>query len=145
MADRGRGGKTTSGNGQAWSSASPRGQWRTGGNGENWLQDHLWCPNDPRGYGIDDDDDAMATCCRYWQSWETCLCDRLPWRHVVDESLWAELHMVGMFRFIIIIIVNPLTARAVGAPQMILQPVFSIFPCSPLPSGTCRTPGLSIP
>ena len=28
--DTGRGGKTTSGNGQAWSSASPRGQWRTG-------------------------------------------------------------------------------------------------------------------
>ena len=48
-ADRGRGGKTTSGNGQAWSSASPRGQWRTGKNGENWLQNHLWCPNDPRG------------------------------------------------------------------------------------------------
>ena len=24
------------GNGQAWSSASPRGQWRTGKNGENW-------------------------------------------------------------------------------------------------------------
>ena len=48
---------------------------------------------------------------------------------------------------IIIIIVYPLTARVVGAPQMILQPVFflSIFPCSPPPSGTCRTPGLSIP
>ena len=45
---RGRGGKT-SGNGQAWCSASPRGQWRTGKNGENWLQNHLWCPNDPRG------------------------------------------------------------------------------------------------
>ena len=29
-ADRGRGGKTTSGNGQAWSSAGPRRQWRTG-------------------------------------------------------------------------------------------------------------------
>ena len=28
-ADRGRGRKTTSGNGQAWSSPSPRGQWRT--------------------------------------------------------------------------------------------------------------------
>ena len=42
-------GKTTSGNGQAWSSASPRGRWRTGKNGENWLQNHLWCPNDPRG------------------------------------------------------------------------------------------------
>ena len=54
---KGRGGKTTSGNGQAWSSASPRGQWRTGKNGENWLQNHLWCPNDPRGWGIDDDDD----------------------------------------------------------------------------------------
>ena len=53
-ADKGRGGKTTSGNGQAWSSASPRGQWRK--NGENWLQNHLWCPNDPRGRGIDDDD-----------------------------------------------------------------------------------------
>ena len=33
--NRGRGGKTTSGNGQAWSSPSPRAQWRTGKNGEN--------------------------------------------------------------------------------------------------------------
>ena len=33
-ADKGRGGKTTSGNGQAWSSASPRGQWRT----EKWRK-----------------------------------------------------------------------------------------------------------
>ena len=46
---------------------------------------------------------------------------------------------------IIIIIIYPLTTKVVGAPQMILQPVFSIFPCSPLPSGTCRTPGLSVP
>ena len=46
---------------------------------------------------------------------------------------------------IIIIIINPLTARVVGAPQIILQPIFSIFPCSALPSGTCRTPGLFIP
>ena len=38
----------------------------------------------------------------------------------------------------------PLTARVVRAPQMISQPVSSIFPCSPLPSGTSRTPGLSI-
>ena len=56
-ADRGRGGKTTSGNGQAWSSPSPRGQWRTGKNGGNWLWNHLWCPNDSRRYGINDDDD----------------------------------------------------------------------------------------
>ena len=47
-ADRGKGGKTTSGNGQACSSASPRGQWKTGANGKKWLQNHLWCPNDPR-------------------------------------------------------------------------------------------------
>ena len=39
----------TSGNGQTWSSASPRGQWRTGKNGENWLQNHHWCPNEPHG------------------------------------------------------------------------------------------------
>ena len=32
----------------------------------------------------------------------------------------------------IIIIINPLTTRVVGAPQMTLQPVFSIFPCSHL-------------
>ena len=47
--NRKRGGKTIlSGNGQAWSSASPRGQLRTGKNGANWLQNHLWCRNDPR-------------------------------------------------------------------------------------------------
>ena len=54
-ADTGRGGKTTSGNGQAWSLPSLRGQWRTGKSGGNWLQNHLWCPNNPCGEGIDDD------------------------------------------------------------------------------------------
>ena len=39
----------------------------------------------------------------------------------------------------------PLTARVIGAPQMTSQPVSSTFPCSPPPSGTLRTPGLSIP
>ena len=33
----------------------------------------------------------------------------------------------------------------VGTPKMISQPVSSVFPCSPLPSGTWPTPGLSIP
>ena len=47
-ADRGRGGKATSGNGQAWCSASPKGQWRTGKNGGNWLRNHLWRLSDPR-------------------------------------------------------------------------------------------------
>ena len=61
-------------------------------------------------------------------------CMRLRWGSCLKE-----------YGLSIIIIINPLTARVVGAPQIILQPVFSIFPCSPLPSGTCRTPGLSIP
>ena len=39
----------------------------------------------------------------------------------------------------------PLTARVVGASQMISLPVSSIFLCSPLPSWTWRTPGLFIP
>ena len=47
-ADRKWGGKTTSGNGHAWSSSIPSGQWRTEENGRNWLWNHLWCPNDPR-------------------------------------------------------------------------------------------------
>ena len=38
--------------------------------------------------------------------------------------------------------IYPLIARVVGVPQMISQPVSSILPCSPLPSGTWRTPGL---
>ena len=43
-----------------------------------------------------------------------------------------------------IIIIYPLTVRVTGAPQTISQPVSSIFPCSPLPSGTWWTPGLPI-
>ena len=46
---------------------------------------------------------------------------------------------------LIIIIIYPLTTRVVGAPQMISQPVSSIFACSPLPSWTWQTPGLYVP
>ena len=49
-------GRQHQGNGQACSSPSPRGQWRTEKNGLNWLGNHLWCPNDPRGGGTDDDE-----------------------------------------------------------------------------------------
>ena len=38
-----------------------------------------------------------------------------------------------------------LNCWGVWAPQMTSQPVSSIFLCSPMPSGTCWTPGLSIP
>ena len=40
---------------------------------------------------------------------------------------------------------NALTARVVGALQVTSQPASSILLCSPLPSGTRRTPGPSIP
>ena len=42
-------------------------------------------------------------------------------------------------------LIYPLTAMVTGTPQMISQPVSTIFPCSPLPSRTWQTPGLSIP
>ena len=59
---------------------------------------------------------------------------------------WSVSSFVKSIFVLLLIIINPLTVRVVGTPQMILQPVFfSIFPCSPLPSGLCRTPGLSIP
>ena len=51
-ADRKRGRKTTLGNGQAWSSLKPRGQWRTGKKGGNWLWSHPLCPKDPHGSEI---------------------------------------------------------------------------------------------
>ena len=35
----------------------PEGSGEQGKNGENWLRNHLWRPNDPRGYWMDDDDD----------------------------------------------------------------------------------------
>ena len=40
MGQGGRVSLSTSGNGQARSSASSRGRWRTGKNGENWLRNH---------------------------------------------------------------------------------------------------------
>ena len=49
------------------------------------------------------------------------------------------------FLIIFITLAYPLIARVVGASQMTSQAVFSIFLCSRLPSGTWRTPGLSIP
>ena len=66
---------------------------------------------------------------------------RLQWTH---KEVYLAPHSVGglvlqvgdaeKFPQVIIIIINPLTAGVFEAPQMILQPVFSNFPCSPLPS-----------
>ena len=73
-ADRGRGGKTTLGNGPAWSSPSPREKWRTGEHGGNWLRNHLWCPNDLRGEGIDEDNDDDVTRPNHTEFWSCQLC-----------------------------------------------------------------------
>ena len=62
-----------------------------------------------------------------------------------DELGLHSIYFDDIYLINIIIIINSLTMRVVGAPQMILQPAFSIFPCSPLPSGTYRTPDLPIP
>ena len=68
----------------------------------------------------------------------------LPWIHISStKNILNDLFLMYVGT-IIIIIIYPLTVRVVGVPQMISQPAFSIFPCSPLPSGTCRTQGLSI-
>ena len=66
-----------------------------------------------------------------------------PIRHLkAQERGHSVLNGVVVTEYIIIIIIYPLTARVVEAPQMILQLVSSILPCSQLPSGTWRTPGL---
>ena len=50
-ADKGRSGKATPGNRQAWSSEFARSQRAVDNreNGGNWSRNDLWCPNDPRG------------------------------------------------------------------------------------------------
>ena len=62
--------------------------------------------------------------------------------HTYNIQQRTYVHIIIM---IITIIIYPLTMRIVGAPQMISQAVSSIFPCSPLPSGTWQNPGLPIP
>ena len=88
----------------------------------------------------------LTVMCRWsvmnYSGHETCVWPRQP-------IIMVLLKMVGPFkpfevRLSVSHLIYPLTTRVVWAPQMISQPVSSIFPCSPLRSGTCRTPGLSI-
>ena len=62
-------------------------------------------------------------------------------RAVVLGQRYASIIII----IIIIIIIYLLTARVVGAPQMISQPFSSIFPCSPLSSGTCELQACPFP
>ena len=51
----------------------------------------------------------------------------------------------GKEYWLVIIIINPLTARVVGAPQMILQPVFSLFPVLHCPLGLAELQACPFP
>ena len=79
-----------------------------------------------------------CTCTKEW-----ILSSHITWLR--QEKHYSVSFLVMTNVIIIIIIIYSLTARVVGAPQMISQPDSSIFLCSPLPSETWRTPGLSIP
>ena len=61
--------------------------------------------------------------CKEPSSWTASLCER--------KSMGLSAIAWGPRQFIVIIIICPLTASGVGAPQMISQPVSSILPCSP--------------
>ena len=63
------------------------------------------------------------------------------WAHTVSAGKLLTASLFHVF----LVIIYPLTTRVVWAPQMISQPVSSIFPCYPLPSGTCQNPGQFIP
>ena len=83
-------------------------------------------------------------------SWKFYVLVRLRWNLVrlliTSSASWIYHFFSHLFITIIIFIfIYPLPARVDGAPRMISQPASSNFPCSPLPSGTWWTPGLSIP
>ena len=88
-ADRGRGGKTASGNGQTWSSPSRRGQLRTGENERNWLRNLLWCPNDPRSQWINEMRSLYRTFKFYFVSEQYWSCIRI--RKFRDALVWFQL------------------------------------------------------
>ena len=72
-----------------------------------------------------------------------------PQPHPTDYILFLargwQLCSKSSVPFIIIILICSLSVKVVWAPQMISQPVSFTFLCSPLPSWTWRTLGLSIP
>ena len=53
--------------------------------GGNWLQNHLWCPNDPRGEGMDDDDEP----CRFYIK---CRKQVIFFSTLNDWLLWCLFH-----------------------------------------------------
>ena len=81
--------------------------------------------------------------------------DRSVFQSVIQSAYsWTDIHLeeqtcLSVFlicqRMLIIIIINPLTVRVVGAPQMISQPVFSIFPVLHCPLGLAELQACPFP
>ena len=67
--------------------------------------------------------------------------------HFPATCLWRRMSQTfaGLIIIIIIIMINPLTARVVGAPQMTLQPVFTIFPVLHCPLGLAELQACPLP
>ena len=55
----------------------PEGSGEQGEMEKNWLQNYLWCPNDPRGYGIDDVADEVERQYFEYVELRNCLLSRV--------------------------------------------------------------------
>ena len=88
-------------------------------------------------------DSKNLVCCYGMQETVNTITHRSIYMNFSGKQFAAENEW-PMFMIMIIIIIYLLTARVVGTPQMTSQPVFSIFPYSPLPFGTWWMPGLSM-
>ena len=75
-----------------------------------------------------------------WCQYENFILESFSLQNVKEDRYMFYLVLIFSFTF-----TYPFTMTVVGAPQMISQPVSSIFLCSPLPFGTWQTPGLSMP
>ena len=74
-----------------------------------------------------------------WTVHRTFTCDLMT---CVSSRYGLVLRWTCAVDFFFNYFIYPLTARVVGASQTTSQPVSSLFLCSPLPSGSWRTPGL---
>ena len=77
----------------------------------------------------------------------SCLTFRVPPCGFCLAKDRADSLSASVFKMVIIIviIINPLTARVVRAPQIILQPVFSIFPVLHCPLGLAELQACPFP
>ena len=88
----------------------------------------------------DEDEERESYHCQFTQTTDGYTYVRSS-AYLADTYLITNIYQLSF----IITIINSLTARVVGAPQMILQTVFSIFPCSPLTLGLAELQACPFP